>query len=152
LGRNREHQSQQANGQEQPGQISHNATGCTLPGQNARPMATSQIPIEIDAPMGPRALDELGRVLIGLGYDPRSAGRELGEDAHGGQGGLELFLKAGQQIAPDAADALVEAVSTWVRQRPVQRGRFRRRHARPVTVTVQGPGGEVLSRTVVQRD
>jgi hypothetical protein len=115
-------------------------------------MATSQIPIEIDAPMGPRALDELGRVLIGLGYDPRSAGRELGEEGRGGMGDLELSLKSGQPIAPDAANALVEAVSTWIRQRPVQRGRFRRRRPRPVTVTVQGPDGEVLSRTLVQRD
>jgi hypothetical protein len=114
-------------------------------------METSQIPIEIDAPMGPRALDELGRVLTGLGYDPRSAGRELGEAGGAGAGAPEVSLKAGQPIASDAANALVEAVSTWIRQRPVQRGRFRRRHPRPVTVTVHGPGGEVLSRTVVER-
>jgi hypothetical protein len=114
-------------------------------------MATSQIPVEIEAPIGPRGLDELGRVLIGLGYDPKSAGRELGEGP-GGSEAPQVSLKVGQPIAPEAANALVEAVATWIRQRPVRRGRFRRRRPRPITVLVQGPGGEVLSRSVVERD
>jgi hypothetical protein len=113
-------------------------------------MATSPIPVEIEAPIGPRGLDELGRVLIGLGYDPKSAGRELGEERQGG-GSPQVSLKVGQPIAPEAANALVEAVSAWIRQRPVNRGRFRRRRPRPITVLVQGPGREVLNRTVVER-
>jgi hypothetical protein len=114
-------------------------------------MGTSRIPLEVDAPLGPRALDDLGMVLGELGYDARSAGRELGDGPRGGGGAPEISLKLGEAIPQDAANVLLEAVSNWIRQRPVQRGRFRQRKPRPVSVTISGPTGDVLFRTVVER-
>ena len=113
-------------------------------------MEESRIPLEVEAPLGAPAFDDLARTLAELGYEPRRAGSE-GEGPPAGEGSPHIALSLREPIPPDAANVLVERVSTWIRQRPAPKGRFRRRHPRPIMVTISGPNGEVLSRAVVER-
>ena len=114
-------------------------------------MEAPLIPVEVEAPLGERAFEELARVLGELGYEPRrSGGASEGPDA-AGEGGPRIALRVREPIAPDAANRLVERVSAWIRQRPAPKGRFRRRHPRPINLTVSGPGGETLSSAIVER-
>jgi hypothetical protein len=114
-------------------------------------MEASRIPLEVEAPLGAPAFDDLARTLAGLGYEPRRSGNEFEGSAPAGQGGPHIALRLREPIPPVAANLLLDRVSTWIRQRPAPRGRFRRRHPRPVTVTISGPNGEVLSQGVVER-
>jgi hypothetical protein len=110
----------------------------------------SRIPLEIEAPLGAPAFEDLARTLVQLGYEPRRAGSEF-EGSATGEGSPHIALSLREPIQPDAADTLLDRVSSWIRQRPAPKGRFRRRHPRPITVTISGPNGEVLSRGVVER-
>jgi hypothetical protein len=113
-------------------------------------MESSRIPLEVEAPLGPPAFEDLARMLAELGYEPRQAANEFGESpARGGSPHIALSLR--EPIPSDAANVLLDRVSAWIRQRPVPKGRLRRRHPRPITVTISGPGGEVLFRAVVER-
>ena len=113
-------------------------------------MEASRISVEVEAPLGAPAFDDLARALAELGYEPRRAGSEF-EGPAAGEGSPHIALSLREPIPPDAANVLVERVSTWIRQRPAPKGRFRRRHPRPIMVTISGPNGEVLSRAVVER-
>jgi hypothetical protein len=108
-------------------------------------MDDARIPLEVDAGIPPGAYEDLAGVLESLGYAPR----------RGGDGGTDgspaLDLKVGRTITPEAAQALMEGVSGWVRRRPAPKGRFRKRKAPPVVVTIIGTAGEVLSTTAVER-
>src|SRR5919198_6414535 len=110
-------------------------------------MGTERTPIEVEASLGPRGYDELARALEGLGYEPQRVGEEGPGDRPGGGPHITLIVR--EPPGDDAVNKLVEGLSSWIRQRPARRGRFRRRHARPITVSVTGPGGEVLSRTEI---
>jgi hypothetical protein len=110
----------------------------------------SRIPLEVEAPLGAPAFDDLARTLAGLGYEPRRAGGGA-EGSPAGEGSPHIALSLREPIAPDAANVLLEQVSTWIRQRPAPKGRLRRKHPRPITVTISGPNGEVLFRAVVER-
>jgi hypothetical protein len=114
-------------------------------------MGSSRTPLEVEAPIGPRAYDELAEVLADLGYDPRRVGGGFEGEGSPPGGNPHLTLTAGDGITPDAANALVERVSAWIRQRPAPKGRFRRRHPRPITVTVAGPGGQAVAQGVIER-
>jgi hypothetical protein len=107
--------------------------------------------VEVEAPLGAPAFDDLARALAELGYETRRAGNEFEGSAPAGEGSPHIALTLREPIPPDAANVLLERVSTWIRQRPVPKGRLRRRHPRPVTVTIFGPKGDVLSRGVVER-
>jgi hypothetical protein len=113
-------------------------------------MGDSRTPIEVDASLGQRGYEELARTLEGMGYEPRRVGGDEGGMGHEGHPHITLIVR--EPPAPDAVNRLVEGLSSWIRQRPMQRGRFRRRRPRPITVSVTGPGGEVLSNTVVERE
>jgi hypothetical protein len=110
----------------------------------------SRIPLEVEAPLGVPAFDDLARTLGELGYEARRAGSEF-EGPALGEGSPHIALSLREPIQPDAANVLLERVSTWIRQRPAPKGRFRRKHPRPITVTISGPNGEVLFRAVVER-
>jgi hypothetical protein len=110
----------------------------------------SLIAVEVEAPLGAPAFDDLARTLAELGYEARRAGGDL-EGSAGGEGSPHIVLGLRETVQPDAASALLERVSTWIRQRPAPKGRFRRRRPRPITVTISGPNGEVISRAVVER-
>ena len=113
-------------------------------------MATSRIPIEIDAQLPPAAIQDLSRVLAELGYDARPpSSARAGDGGEPGQG--TLWLKAGSFIEPEAANHLLRAVADWIHRRPGPRQRFRFRRARPITVTIFGPNGEQVASTQVQR-
>lgn len=115
-------------------------------------MSTARIPLDVEARIGPRAFDDLVRLLGELGYDARPTGTQFeGPGSGGGEGGAEMTLRARGPITPEAANVLLEAISNWIRQRPAPKGRFRRRKPRPVTVTILGPADEVLSRGTVER-
>jgi hypothetical protein len=114
-------------------------------------MEASRIPLEVEAPFGPQAFDDLARALAELGYEPRRAGAQFEGSAPAGEGSPHIAFSLRQPIPPDAANVLLERVSTWIRQRPAPKGRFRRRHPRPITVTISGPNGDVLTRGVVER-
>jgi hypothetical protein len=114
-------------------------------------MEASRIPLEVEAPLGAPAFDDLATSLAELGYEPRRTGTEFVGAGPAGEGSPHIALTLRQPIPPDAANVLLERVSTWIRQRPAPKGRFRRRHPRPITVTITGPNGEVLSRGVVER-
>ena len=103
----------------------------------------SRIPLEVEAPLGAPAFDDLARTLTDLGYEPRRAGSEF-EGPVAGEGSPHIALSLREPIPPDAASVLLERVSTWVRQRPAPKGRFRRRHPRPITVTISGPTNTVM--------
>jgi hypothetical protein len=109
----------------------------------------SLIAVEVEAPLGAPAFDDLAKTLAELGYEARRAGGDL--EGSAGEGSPHIVLGLRETIQPEAASALLERVSTWIRQRPAPKGRFRRRHPRPITVTISGPNGEVLSRAVVER-
>jgi hypothetical protein len=110
----------------------------------------SRMFVEVEAPLGAPAFDDLARALAELGYESRRASSEFEEPAAGG-GSPHIALSLREPIPPGAANALLDGVSAWVRQRPAPKGRLRRRHPRPITVTISGPDGEVLSRAVVER-
>jgi hypothetical protein len=114
-------------------------------------MDTPQIPLEVEAPFGPQAFADLAMALAELGYEPRRAGAQFEGSAQAGHGSPHIALSLREPIPPDAANILLERVSTWIRQRPAPKGRFRRRRSRPITVTISGPNGEVLTRAVVER-
>lgn len=109
-------------------------------------MATSRIPVEIDAQIGPRALEDLSKALTELGYDPRSRHADAGA-----VGKPELELTVDQDLSDDALRTLLRGVSDWIKQRPAPKGRFRRRKPKPVSVTVRGPNATLLGRAEVER-
>jgi hypothetical protein len=113
-------------------------------------MDTPQIPLEVEAPFGPQAFADLAMALVELGYEPRRAGAPF-EEGSAGRRSPHIALSLREPIPPDAANVLLERVSTWIRQRPAPKGRFRRRRSRPITVTISGPNGEELTRAVVER-
>jgi hypothetical protein len=100
--------------------------------------------------MGPRALEDLTRALSALGYAPHSQAAEVG-GVGVGEGEPELELKVGEALSPEALNALLQGVANWIRQRPPPRGRFRKKKPRPVSVTVFGPNGALLGRSIVER-
>jgi hypothetical protein len=115
-------------------------------------MSSARIPLDVEVRIGPRAFDELVRMLGELGYDARPTGNQVeGPGSGGGDSGAEMTLRARGSITPEAANVLLEAISNWIRQRPAPKGRFRRRKPRPVTVTIMGPADEVLSRGTIDR-
>jgi hypothetical protein len=111
-------------------------------------MSTSRIPIEIDADIPPPALQDLARAIAAVGYDARP-GSPSGSGPGPDKG--TLWLKARGPLEPEAASVLMRAASDWVRRRPAPKGRFRRRSARPITVTIFGQSGEQLASSTVER-
>src|SRR5206468_9704749 len=64
-------------------------------------MAASRIPVDVDARMGPRALEDLASALTELGYEPRSTAAEVG-GVGSAEGRPELHIKVGERLTPDA--------------------------------------------------
>jgi hypothetical protein len=110
-------------------------------------MGDTKTPIEVEASLGDRGYEELVATLEGLGYEPKRVGAE-----GRGQGDPHVILIVREALPPDEVNQLVDGVASWIRHRPIRPGKFRRRHPRPITLSVAGPSGEVMSRTVVERE
>jgi hypothetical protein len=111
-------------------------------------MATQRTTIEIQADIPPRAQQDLARTLTELGYEVRP-GSASGPDSMPDKG--TLWLRVHGPLEPEAAAILMRAASDWIRRRPAPKGRFRRRGARPITVTIFGQNGEQVASSVVER-
>jgi hypothetical protein len=111
-------------------------------------MATQRTTIEIQADIPPQAQQDLARTLTELGYEARPASpSDPGSVPDKGT----LWLRVRGPLEPEAGAILMRAASDWIRRRPAPRGRFRRRGARAITVTIFGESGEQVASSVVER-
>jgi hypothetical protein len=111
---------------------------------------SNRTPVEIDAEIPPRAMQDLAGVIRDLGYEP-TFGAASSDGRGDDPGRATVWLKVAGPIEPEAASVLLQAVSDWIHRRPAQKGRFRRRRPRPITVTIFGQNGEQVASAVVER-